>query len=58
MGCKHFAYLKIKKEAHFMLINEKEGAYYVFWAYRRNKDGLILYARDYGFKAWRIPIYR
>jgi hypothetical protein len=21
------------------------------------KDGVRLYAKDYGFKAWRIPVY-
>ncbi len=35
-----------------------EVAYYIYRATRKTADGSILYARDYGLKAWRIPIYK
>jgi hypothetical protein len=32
--------------------------YYIFRAWRRHpKTGEVMWARDYGFRAWRIPIY-
>ena len=30
---------------------------YIFRAWRYTKDGSILWAKDYGYKAWRIPVY-
>ena len=31
---------------------------YIFRAWRYAKDGTTeLWARDYGYKAWRIPVY-
>lgn len=30
---------------------------YIFRAWRTNRDGTRLYAKDFGLKAWRIPIY-
>lgn len=33
-------------------------AYYIFRTWRRHpKTGEQLWARDYGLKAWRIPVY-
>lgn len=32
--------------------------YYIFRTWRKDRDGNILYAKDYGLKAWRIPIYK
>lgn len=32
---------------------------YIFRTWRKDpRTGEILYAKDYGLKAWRIPIYR
>ncbi len=31
---------------------------YIFRAWRTGRDGTRLWAKDYGLKAWRIPIYR
>jgi hypothetical protein len=32
--------------------------YYIFRAWRRHpKTGEKMWARDYGLKAWRIPVY-
>ena len=31
---------------------------YIFRAWITNKKGVKLYAKDYGLKAWRIPIYK
>jgi hypothetical protein len=33
-------------------------AYYIYRTTRKAADGSILDARDYGLKAWRIPIYK
>lgn len=30
---------------------------YIYRAWRLDKAGNRLYARDYGLRAWRIPIY-
>jgi hypothetical protein len=30
---------------------------YIYRAWRYGKGGKRLYARDYGYRAWRIPIY-
>jgi len=36
----------------------KKVLYYVFRTWRRHpKTGEVLWARDYGRRAWRIPIY-
>lgn len=34
----------------------KKSKRYIFRPWIRLKDGRILYAKDYGYKAWRIPI--
>lgn len=41
-------------------LNQKDSnvLYYIYRASRKSKDGSVLYAKDYGFKAWRIPIYK
>jgi len=31
--------------------------YYIFRTFITRKDGRRDYARDHGFKAWRIPVY-
>ena len=31
--------------------------YYIFRTFIVRKDGRRDYARDHGFKAWRIPVY-
>lgn len=36
---------------------EPKARYYIFRAWRRTKDGVVLWAKDYGLKAWRIPVY-
>jgi hypothetical protein len=33
-----------------------EGTYVIFRAWKRAKDGSILWAKDYGLKAWRIVL--
>ena len=30
---------------------------YIFRAWKLDADGNRLWARDYGYRAWRIPIY-
>jgi len=43
------------------LTNEsnRKAAYYIFRAWRRHpQTGEILWAKDYGLRAWRIPIYK
>ncbi len=30
---------------------------FIFRAWRYSKDGTQLWAKDYGLKAWKIPIY-
>lgn len=37
--------------------SEPKPRYYIFRPWRRTKSGEKLWARDYGLKAWRIPIY-
>jgi len=36
---------------------EKKVLYYIFRATRTDKNGNVLYARNYGLRAWRIPVY-
>lgn len=36
---------------------DPKARYYIFRPWRRTKDGQVLWAKDYGLKAWRIPIY-
>jgi hypothetical protein len=39
-------------------IDEDGRKYYlIFRAYRRDKDGEVLYAKDFGIRAWPIKIY-
>ena len=35
-----------------------EVVYYIYRTTRKTSDGSILDARDYGLRAWRIPIYK
>ena len=37
--------------------NKRAGITYIYRPYRRNpKTGVIMWARDYGRKAWKIPV--
>lgn len=37
--------------------NKQAGITYIYRPYRRNpKTGAIMWARDYGRKAWKIPV--
>jgi len=48
-------------ETDFQLDSEgdEEVDHYIFRAWRRNpKTGEILWARKYGLRAWRIPVYK
>ncbi len=44
----------LKRRAFFVRNNSSKHGHFIFCAYRRLKDGTILYAKDYGLKAWRI----
>jgi hypothetical protein len=35
----------------------RKAKYYIFRPWRTLPDGTKLWAKDYGLKAWRIPIY-
>jgi hypothetical protein len=37
--------------------NSRNVLYYIFRTWVTRKDGKWDYARDHGFKAWRIPAY-
>lgn len=36
--------------------NSKTNGYYVYCTYYTRKDGVRVYAKDYGLKAWRFFI--
>ena len=38
-------------------IERRKPARYIFRTWRTSRDGTRLYAKDFGLKAWRIPIY-
>jgi len=37
--------------------NPRRILYYIFRTWKTKKDGTRDYARDHGFRAWRIPVY-
>jgi|GEM_PF-1763359 len=38
-------------------IEHRKPVRYIFRAWRTGRDGERLWAKDYGLKAWRIPVY-
>lgn len=46
-----------RRNAHGRPRTERTVVGYIFRPYRELPDGRLLWARNYGLKAWRIPVY-
>jgi hypothetical protein len=59
-GCfiKSSKFTTILQNAFKYLFMEQKVLYWIFRASRTLKDGTVLYARNYGLKAWKIPVYK
>jgi len=42
---------------HSSFGNPRKILYYIFRTWKTKKDGTRDYARDHGFKAWKIAVY-